>query len=62
METKNDYANIGERDSGTAYSQIYCKLSLLFCMSFGFNTILLLGDSVVTEVKMFVALMGNLPK
>lgn len=60
METRNKHDNIGARCSGTIYSQIYCKLSFLFSMSFGFNAILLLDDSVVIEVKMLVASMGNL--
>lgn len=60
METKNKYENIGERCSGTVYSQIYCKLSFLF--SGFFNAILLLDGSVVIEVKILVASMGNLPE
>lgn len=59
-DNKSKYDNDGERCNGTVRSQIYCKLSVLLSMSSFLNVILLLDDSVVIEVKILVASMGNL--
>lgn len=62
MEKKKKKITILKKDAVIQHVvKSVAKLSLLFSVSFGFNAILLLDDSVVIKVKMLETSMGNLP-